>query len=93
MTPQLIAGHEQAYAAIKAARSDLQVGVTLSVTDFQPGSDDSPDEAVREKAYGAWIECIRRTGDFTGVQNYRHTRLPGAPASRTRHCPPCRSPT
>lgn len=78
MTPQLVAAHEQAYAAIKAARSDLPVGVTLSVTDFQPGSDDSPYESVRATAYGTWIECIRRAGDFTGVQNYRQIRLPGS---------------
>ena len=77
MTPLLIAGHEQGYAAIKAERSDLPVGVTLSVTDFQPGGEDSPYEEIRRKAYGAWLDTIRRTGDFTGVQNYRQIRIPG----------------
>jgi beta-glucosidase len=76
-TPNMIAGHEQAVAAIKAGRSNLPVGVTLSVTDFQPGSDDSPYETVRNIAYGAWIESIKRAGDFTGVQSYRMIRLPG----------------
>jgi beta-glucosidase len=78
MTPQLIAGHEQGYAAIKAARSELPVGVTLSMTDFQPGSDNSPFEQVRTKAYGEWLDTIVRAGDFTGVQTYRSIRIPGS---------------
>jgi beta-glucosidase len=77
MTAQLIGAHEQGYAAIKAERGDLPVGVTLSVTDFQAGGDGSPVEEVRNKAYGAWAEVISRTGDFTGVQTYRSIRLPG----------------
>jgi beta-glucosidase len=75
--PNMIAAHEQGVAAIKAARGDLQVGVTLSVTDFQPGNEDSPYLDVRQRAYGEWIEAIRRAGDFTGVQSYRQVRLPG----------------
>ena len=77
MTPQLVAGHEQGYAAIKAARGDLPVGVTLSVTDFQSGGEGSPFEAVRRSAYGVWLDSIVRAGDFTGVQNYRLVRIPG----------------
>jgi beta-glucosidase len=77
MTPQLIAGHEEGYAAIKAERRDLLVGVTLSVTDFQPGGEGSPFEEVRAEAYGPWLDTIRRSGDFTGVQTYRMVRLPG----------------
>jgi beta-glucosidase len=76
-TPNLVAGHEQGFAAIKAARSDLPVGVTLSVTDFQPGNEDSPYREVRQAAYGEWIESIKRAGDFTGVQSYRMIRIPG----------------
>ena len=68
MTPQLLTGHEEGYAAIKSARSDLPVGVTLSVTDFQPGGEASPFEEVREKAYGEWLDAVVRVGDFTGVQ-------------------------
>ncbi len=78
MTPQLLAGHEQGYAAIKAVRSSLPVGVTLSVTDFQPGGVGSPFEDVREKAYGEWLDASARVGDFTGVQTYRMIRLPGS---------------
>ena len=78
MTPQLIAGHEQGYAAIKAEKSDLPVGVTLSVTDFQPGGAGSPFEEVRTGAYGEWLDAISRAGDFTGVQSYRTVRIPGS---------------
>jgi beta-glucosidase len=78
MTPQLILGHEKGYAAIKAARSDLQVGVTLSLTDFQPAASGSPYEDIRSEAYGLWLDAIVRTGDFTGVQTYRQVRIPGS---------------
>jgi beta-glucosidase len=77
MTPQLLAGHGEGYAAIKAVRSELPVGVTLSVSDFQPGGEDSPFEEVRQKAYGEWLDAVVRVGDFTGVQTYRMIRLPG----------------
>ncbi|MEO6567459.1 MAG: family 1 glycosylhydrolase [Opitutaceae bacterium] len=77
MTPLLVAGHEQGYAAIKAVRSDLPVGVTLSVTDFQPDGEGSPFEVARRAAYGAWLDSIVRAADFTGVQNYRQIRIPG----------------
>jgi len=77
MTPQLIAGHEQGFAAIKAERSSLPVGVTLNIIDFQPGSEDSPYQEVRQRAYGEWLECVRRAGDFVGVQIYRQIPVPG----------------
>jgi len=77
MTPQLIAGHEQACAAIKSENSTLPVGVTLNVIDFQPGTEESPYLEVRQRAYGDWQECVRRTGDFVGVQIYRRIPLIG----------------
>jgi beta-glucosidase len=80
MTPQLVASHEQGFAAIKAERGDLPVGVTLSVTDFQPGGEESPFEEVRANAYGEWLETVRRAADFTGVQTYRTVRIPGTGA-------------
>src|SRR6202007_2872024 len=40
MTPLLIAGHEQGFAAIKAERSNLPVGVTLNINDFEPATED-----------------------------------------------------
>lgn len=77
MTPQLIAGHEQAFAAIKAERSALPVSVTLNILDFQPGTDDSPYEEVRKTAYGEWLEAVGRAADFVAVQIYRQVRIPG----------------
>ena len=77
MTPQLIAGHEQGFAAIKAERRDLPVGVTLNIIDFQPANEGSPYDEVRKSAYGEWLETVRRTGDFTGVQIYRQIPIPG----------------
>jgi beta-glucosidase len=77
MMPQLLTGHEKSFAAIKAERGALPVGVTLSVTDFQPGGEGSPYEEVRERADGEWLDAAVRAGDFTGVQNYRTVRIPG----------------
>lgn len=77
MTPYLIAGHEQGYAAIKAERSSLPVGVTLNISDFEPATEDSPYEDIRKKAYGDWLEVCKNTGDFTGTQVYRQFPIPG----------------
>jgi beta-glucosidase len=77
MTPQLIAAHEQGFAAIKAARSQLPVGVTLNVVDFQPATTRNKFRELRQVAYGAWLEAARKTGDFVGVQTYRQIRIPG----------------
>ncbi len=82
MTPQLIAGHEQAFAAIKAVRADLPTGVTLNLVDFQPGNEGSPFMALREAAFGRWLDVARRFGDFVGVQTYRHIRIPGSGAAQ-----------
>lgn len=80
MTPQLIAGHEKAFAAIKAVRSDLPTGVTLNLVDFQPGNEGSEHLKLREIAYGEWMAAARRAGDFIGVQTYRQILIPGAGA-------------
>jgi beta-glucosidase len=77
MAPQLIAGHVQGYAAIKAERSDLPVGVTLNISDFEPGTEDSPYEEVRKNAYGNWMETCKKTCDFVGAQVYRQFPIPG----------------
>ena len=77
MMPQMIAGHEQAVAAIKAERPSLPVGVTLNFTDFQPATEDSPYMEVRKAAYGEWFAVVRRSCDFTGAQIYRQFPIPG----------------
>lgn len=78
MTPQLLAAHEKGYAAIKAERSALPVGVTLNVVDFQPATEESPYMEVRKRAYGEWFACVRKAGDFTGAQIYRQFTIPGS---------------
>jgi beta-glucosidase len=63
MMPQLLGGHEQGYQAIKAERSDLQTGVTLSIADFEPGGEGSPYQEIRHKAYGFGL--MRLTAQVT----------------------------
>jgi beta-glucosidase len=77
MMPQLIAGHEQGFAAIKAERSTLLTSVTINYIDFQPATDDSPYESIRKAAYGDWLDVTRRAADFAAIQVYRQVRLPG----------------
>ncbi|WP_334183140.1 family 1 glycosylhydrolase [Novosphingobium sp.] len=63
------AGHKAARAAIKAVRSDLPVGFTLSVLDDQASGKNSMRDKVRAELYGDWLE-IAKGDDFIGVQNY-----------------------
>lgn len=77
MTPQLIAAHEQGYAAIKAERSNLPVSVTMNIIDFQPIAPGSAAEKLREAAYGEWMDVVRRSADFVAVQAYRQIVIPG----------------
>jgi gamma-glutamylcysteine synthetase len=77
MTPLLIAGHHQAFAAIKAERSSLPTGVTLNIIDFAQGSTESSYKEIRQKAYGEWIDAVRRSGDFVGAQVYRQLVITG----------------
>ena len=81
MTPQLIAAHEQGFAAIKAARPKLPTGVTLNLVDFQPANQGSKVAEMRQLAYGQWLDCAKRAGDFVGVQTYRQFRIPGSGAA------------
>lgn len=71
MEPQLLAAHEKGFTAIKSARPNLPVGVSLAMEDDQAaGTDTSVRDAKRRDAYGAWFEAVKRHGDFIGVQNY-----------------------
>jgi beta-glucosidase len=78
MTPLLMAGHEQAYAAIKAAAAHIPTGVTLNLVDFAKANAGSHVEELQRLAYGGWMDCVKRTGDFVGVQTYTQFRIPGA---------------
>jgi beta-glucosidase len=73
MLPIMIAGHKAGRAAIKAARPDLPVGVSLAMLDDQAVGADSLRDARREELYGAWLEAAR-SDDFLGVQNYERAR-------------------
>jgi beta-glucosidase len=68
----MIQGHEQGRAAIKAARSNLPVGVSLAIPDDQAVGAGSVRDARREQFYGAWLEAAK-ADDFIGVQNYTRT--------------------
>lgn len=69
-TPIMQEAHRRAYDAIKAARPDLPVGITLTTQDIQ--STGSPDlaETYRQRLYGDWVEVARTHADFFGVQTY-----------------------
>ncbi|MBJ6121629.1 family 1 glycosylhydrolase [Sphingomonas mollis] len=69
MRANLIAGHKAAKAAIKAVRSDLPVGFTLSMFDDQAVGGNAGRDAARKELYSAWLETAR-DDDFMGVQNY-----------------------
>jgi beta-glucosidase len=69
MLPLLISGHKAGKAAIKAARSDLPVGVSLAMLDDQALGPDSLRDAKRRENYGAWLD-VAKDDDFLGVQNY-----------------------
>ncbi|MCW1966771.1 MAG: family 1 glycosylhydrolase [Anaerolineae bacterium] len=65
----MIAGHKAGYAAIKAVRSNLPVGVSLALTDDHAVGENSRRDEKRRDVYAAWLEAAK-TGDFIGVQNY-----------------------
>lgn len=69
-TPLLQSAHRKAYDAIKAARPDLPVGLTLTTQDIQPVGPDSIADAYRKQLYGEWPDVARTHADFVGVQAY-----------------------
>jgi len=69
----LVAGHRQGRAAIKAVRGDLPVGVSLAVSDDQAEGPGSLRDARRKAFYEPWL-TVAREDDFLGVQNYARAR-------------------
>ncbi|HEX7853544.1 MAG TPA: family 1 glycosylhydrolase [Sphingobium sp.] len=65
----LIKAHKAGRAAIKAARGDLPVGVSLAIVDDQAVGRNSLRDAKRKAFYGDWLEAAQ-SDDFVGVQNY-----------------------
>ncbi|HVV33788.1 MAG TPA: family 1 glycosylhydrolase [Vitreimonas sp.] len=74
-TPLLQEAHRKGYAAIKAARPDLPVGITLTTQDIQSVGDPAWADRGRERLYGSWIDVARSHADFFGVQTYSRFRV------------------
>ena len=67
--PVMVDAHDKASAAIKAVRSDLPVGLTLTMQDIQGVGEGHIAETVIDLLYGPWLDVARRS-DFIGVQTY-----------------------
>ena len=86
-TTHLLAAHKAGRAAIKSARPDLPVGVSLAMLDDQAVGPDSVRDAMRTRLYGQWLDAIHHD-DFLGVQNYERVlwgpqgKLPAPPNAR-----------
>ncbi|MBF7015309.1 glycoside hydrolase family 1 protein [Novosphingobium sp. HR1a] len=67
--PNQIIAHHRATEAIKSVRSDLQVGLSLSMADEQaaPGASALKDKI--NQVYAPWFEAVSKD-DFIGVQTY-----------------------
>jgi beta-glucosidase len=69
----LLEGHRRGRQAIKAARPDLPVGVSLAIVDDQAVGARSRRDEKRAQVYGAWLEAVKGD-DFVGVQNYERAQ-------------------
>jgi len=69
-TPLLQKAHRKAYDAIKSARADLPVGLSLTTQDIQSVGAPSLAETYRARLYGDWVDIARTHADFIGVQTY-----------------------
>ncbi|WP_240047418.1 glycoside hydrolase family 1 protein [Sphingomonas panacisoli] len=72
--PVMLDAHAKGYAAIKAARSDLPVGVTLSMQEIQGVGPNNRAKEAEATMYGGWIDAARKS-DFIGVQTYSRLRI------------------
>jgi beta-glucosidase len=69
-TPIMQEAHRQAYAAMKAIRPDLPVGITLTTQDIQSAGPKELVEIYSRRLYGDWVEVARTHADFFGIQTY-----------------------
>jgi beta-glucosidase len=74
MQNNLLEGHRRGRQAIKAARPDLPVGVSLAVIDDQAVGEHRRRDAKRAQVYGAWLQAVKGD-DFVGVQNYERSLI------------------
>ncbi|KQS02345.1 beta-glucosidase [Sphingomonas sp. Leaf357] len=70
----MLDAHAKGYAAIKAVRGDLPVGVTLSMQEIQGIGPDNLAAQAERTMYGGWIEAANAS-DFVGVQTYSRLRI------------------
>ncbi|HEX4736885.1 MAG TPA: family 1 glycosylhydrolase [Allosphingosinicella sp.] len=70
VTPLMQEAHRRGYAAIKAARPVLPVGLTLTTQDIQAIGPKSLASVYRDRLYGDWVQVARSHADFIGVQTY-----------------------
>lgn len=68
--PLLLDGHRRAYQAMKAERSALPVGLSLTTQQIEAVGEGSIAPAMHARLYGGWIEAARSHADFVGVQTY-----------------------
>lgn len=73
--PVMLDAHAKGYAAIKAARPSLPVGVTLSMQEIQGVGPNNRADWATKTMYGGWIEAARQHSDFVGVQTYSRLRI------------------
>ncbi|MGC1305228.1 MAG: family 1 glycosylhydrolase [Caulobacteraceae bacterium] len=73
--PLLLAAHQKAYQAMKAARPSLPVGISLTTQQVDAGGDAALAKAMEERLYGGWTELARSHADFVGVQTYTRFRF------------------
>ena len=69
MIPNVAAAHVAARAAIRAARSDLPVGMSLAIPDNVPIGPDSGIKRKRNEVYDPFFAVMDKD-DFIGVQTY-----------------------
>jgi beta-glucosidase len=70
VSPIMQEAHRRAYDAIKQARPNLPVGLTLTTQDIQSAGDPSLVEVYQRRLYGDWVEVARTHADFFGAQTY-----------------------
>ncbi len=69
-----VTAHQQAFAAIKAARSTLPVGVTISMQAVEGVGPGNKANEITQASYGPWIAEAAKA-DFVGVQTYTRLRV------------------
>ena len=75
VTPTMQEAHRLAYAAMKSARPELPIGLTLTTQDIQSVGAPALVEHYRDRLYGDWVQVARDHSDFFGVQTYTRFRF------------------